>query len=127
MEGMVSTGVVVAVLVLLCGVGVRSYLKKLRSGCCGGGSDPVKRLPPKDRDTSHYSYVHLVGIQGMHCQNCARRIENAFHQQEGFYAKVNFAKGQALVRSKEPVSEEDLKQVVRSLGYTPTEVKPVQQ
>ena len=76
------------------------------------------------RDASHYSYARLVRIEGMHCQNCARRVENAFNSQEGFYAKVDLAKKTAQVRTKVPVSDQQLKQVVRRLGYSPVAVEP---
>ena len=63
-------------------------------------------------------------MEGMHCQNCARRIENAFNAKEGFYAKVDLGKKTALVRSKREVPDEELKQVVRGLGYSPVAVEP---
>ena len=38
--------------------------------------------------------------------------------------KVDLAKKTALVRSKAPVSDQQLKQVVRGLGYSPVAVEP---
>ena len=125
MEGFLPTAVICLVLLLIVVFSVRSYLKKLKSGCCGAGGDVVKPVRPADRDLSHYPYVNRVEIQGMHCQNCARRIENAFNSQEGFYAKVDLAKKTALVRTKVPVSDQQLKQVVRGLGYSPVAVEPL--
>ena len=92
MEGFLPTAVICLVLLMIVVFSVRSYLKKLKSGCFGAGGDEVKRIRPADRDASHYSYARLVRIEGMHCQNCARRVENAFNSQEGFYAKVDLAK-----------------------------------
>ena len=43
---------------------------------------------------------------------------------EGFYAKVDLGKKTALVRSKREVPDEELKQVVRGLGYSPVAVEP---
>ena len=116
MEGFLPTAAICLVLLMIVVFSVRSYLKKLKSGCCGAGGDEVKRVRPADRDASHYSYARLVRIEGMHCQNCAR--------QEGFYAKVDLAKKTALVRTKVPVSDQHLKQVVRGLGYSPVAVEP---
>ncbi len=124
MEGFLPTAAICLVLLMIVVFSVRSYLKKLKSGCCGAGGDEVKRVRPADRDASHYSYARLVRIEGMHCQNCARRVENAFNSQEGFYAKVDLAKKTALVRTKVPVSDQQLKQVVRRLGYSPVAVEP---
>lgn len=52
------------------------------------------------------------------------RVENAFNAKEGFYAKVDLGKKTALVRSKREVPDEELKQVVRGLGYSPVAVEP---
>ena len=105
---------------------MKAHLKKLKTGCCGSGGDEVKRVRPVDRDRSHYPCAKVVRIEGMHCQNCARRVENAFNAKEGFYAKVDLGKKTALVRSKREVPDEELKQVVRSLGYSPVAVEPAQ-
>lgn len=123
MEGMAVTVVICVVLGLVCVLGVRSYLKKLKSGCCGSGGDEVKRVRPLDRNVNHYPYVKVVQIDGMHCQNCAKRIENAFNTQDGFFAKVNLAKQRAIVRSKREVPDRELKQVVRNVGYSPVNVE----
>ncbi len=123
MEGMAVTVVICVVLGLVCVLGVRSYLKKLKSGCCGSGGDEVKRVRPLDRNVNHYPYVKVVQIDGMHCQNCAKRIENAFNTQDGFFAKVNLAKQRAIVRSKREVPDRELKQVVRNVGYSPVTVE----
>lgn len=123
MEGMAVTVVICVVLGLVCVLGVRSYLKKLKSGCCGSGGDEVKRVRPLDWNVNHYPYVKVVQIDGMHCQNCAKRIENAFNTQDGFFAKVNLAKQRAIVRSKREVPDRELKQVVRNVGYSPVTVE----
>ncbi len=123
MEGMAVTVVICVVLGLVCVLGVRSYLKKLKSGCCGSGGDEVKRVRPLDRNVNHYPYVKVVQIDGMHCQNCAKRIENAFNTQDGFFAKVNLAKQRAIVRSKREVPDRELKQVVRNVGDSPVNVE----
>ena len=110
---MLPTVLICLALLLIVVFSVRSYLKKLKTGCCGSGGDQVKRVRPGDRDVSHYPYAKVVRVEGMHCQNCARRIENAFNAKEGFYAKVDLGKKTALVRSKREVPDEELKQVVR--------------
>ena len=93
MEGFLPTAAICLVLLMIVVFSVRSYLKKLKSVCCGAWVDEVKRVRPADRDASHY-------------------------------AKVDLAKKTALVRSKAPVSDQQLKQVVRGLGYSPVAVEP---
>lgn len=125
MEGMGTTAVICLVLGVICVLGVRSYLKKLKTGCCGGEGDQVKRVRPADREKSHYPYAKLVRIEGMHCQNCATRVENAFHSQEGFFVKVDLAKQTVLVRSKQEVADKELKRTIRKAGYSPVSVEPI--
>ncbi len=117
MEGLWSTVIICGILVLIGIVAVRSYLKKLKNGCCGGGDNEVKKIRPSDREESHFPYEYKIQVEGMSCKNCALRIENAFHMQEGFLAAVYFKEKYALVRSKQPVSEEKLKETVFKAGY----------
>ena len=48
------TVIICLVLLVIVIFAVRSYLKKLKSGCCGSGGDEVKRVRPADRDVYHY-------------------------------------------------------------------------
>lgn len=112
-----TTAIICMILIIICIFGVRSYMKKLTHGCCGSGGESEKRLRPSDRDLSHYHFAYKIGIDGMTCQNCAIRVENAFHEKEGFLAKVNLQNGEAVVRTKEKVPEKELRQIIRDKGY----------
>ena len=67
--------------------------------------------------------IYRLKIEGMSCKNCAIRIENAFNEQEGFYAKVDLGKKSALIRLKVPAAEEMLEQTVSRAGYQVTELE----
>ena len=54
---MLPTVLICLALLLIVVFSVRSYLKKLKTGCCGSGGDQVKRVRPGDRDVSHYPYA----------------------------------------------------------------------
>ena len=123
MDGMESTILICAVLAVICVFSVRSYIKKLKNGCCGAGGDWVRRIRPADREVAHYPYTYRLKIEGMSCKNCAIRIENAFNEQEGFYAKVDLGKKSALIRLKVPAAEEMLEQTVSRAGYRVTELE----
>ena len=112
-----TTAIICMILIIICIFGIRSYMKKLTHGCCGSGGESEKRLRPSDRDLSHYHFEYKIGIDGMTCQNCAIRVENAFHEKEGFLAKVNLQNGEAVVRTKEKVPEKELRQIIRDKGY----------
>jgi len=122
MEEMMGTAIICLILLIICIFAVKSYVKKLRSGCCGGESDTEKRVKPLDTDTSHYRYKYIIGIDGMSCQNCAAHVENAFNTQEGYLAKVNLRKKNAEILTKEPVQEADFKRIITKAGYNMTGV-----
>ena len=113
-----ATVIICAVLILLCALGVKSYIGKLSHGCCGAAGDKVKRQKPEDDDISHYPYSYTLEIDGMTCKNCAARIENAFNATGSFYAKVNLDKKTAFVHAKEETPEEVLRKTVVKMGYS---------
>lgn len=112
-----STVIICVVLAAVCIFAVRSYVKKLKHGCCGSGGDAVRRIRPRDRDAGHYPYACRIHIDGMSCKNCALRVENAFHEREGYLAEVQLQQNCALIRMKQPVPEEELKEIIRRAGY----------
>ena len=114
-----STAIIVVILIGAAVLGIKSYSKKLTSGCCGASSGPAeKKVKVKDRDKSHYPYRKILSIDGMVCGNCSTRVENALNGLEGVWAVADLSKGQADVRMKSPVEETVLKQTVRDVGYT---------
>ena len=117
LEGMLPTILISVVLLLIVVFAVRSYSKKLKSGCCGAGGDSVKKVRPGDRDISHYPYAKTIHVEGMHCENCARRVENAFNGRDGFYAKVDLSKKTADVYMKNPADTALIADIVRRSGY----------
>ena len=66
--------------------------------------------------------VYRMDIEGMHCKNCAMRIENAFNEQPDCMAKVDLAGKFARIYTKKPVEEVVLKQTVWHAGYEPKTV-----
>lgn len=83
-----STIIICAILVVICFFGIRSSMKRVSNGCCGTGDD-VKKVKAEDTDVSHYPYHFEVEVEGMTCSQCKKRVENAFNEKKGFYAKVN--------------------------------------
>lgn len=125
MDSIWSTAAICAVLALICIFAVWRYIKKLKNGCCGGGSDEERRIRPADSDAAHYPYVRKIGIEGMRCKNCAIRVENAFNRQDGYFATVDLRRRCALVRTKQPVADDELRRVVLRTGYQPVSIGPV--
>ncbi|MCO7137623.1 heavy-metal-associated domain-containing protein [[Clostridium] leptum] len=53
----------------------------------------------------------------MHCEQCAKRLECAFHEHEYMKAKVDFPSQTATVYLKQPVDNGFLIQIVKQAGY----------
>lgn len=100
---------------------VASYRKKVASGCCGAGGDKAARVK-KTGNAADYPHHRVALIAGMHCENCAARVESAFNQEEGLMAKVNLAKGRADVYSRSPLEDARIRQLVAKAGYMVTEI-----
>jgi copper chaperone CopZ len=116
-----STAVIVVLLVIICVFSVKSYAKKLSHGCCGGG-DVGKKVRVKDKNKSEYPYCVSITIDGMTCNHCKARVENALNSLDGVWAEVNLAKKKAVVRMKERLTDDELKSCITSEGYTVKEI-----
>lgn len=124
MSGTVTTVIIVLVLVAIAVLSVMSYVKKLRSGCCGASDEKVKRVRVTDRDKSHYPYSVVLTVDGMVCGNCAARVENALNELEGVWASADVEHGTVMVRMKQSLEEQLLRSTVNQIGgYTVMKVE----
>ncbi len=114
-----STAIICGILLVLCFIGVRSSVKRIAHGCCGSGGDTVKKVKVQDRNLSHYPYSYEIGVDGMTCSNCKKRVENAFHEKEGFWANADLQKKSVQIYSKKEVTEDELRAIIRKAGYQP--------
>ncbi len=97
---------------------IKSYSKKLASGCCGGG-DAEKKVKVADKNRSHYPYAAVLTVDGMMCAACETRVENALNAIDGVWAKASSSGGKVEVLMKSPVDEDTLRRTVNELGvYT---------
>lgn len=61
----------------------------------------------------------IVNIEGMCCERCAKRVEDALSAVSGVVsADVKLKKKLAVVRSREEVSDEEIKTAVTGVGFT---------
>ncbi|MGN0814250.1 MAG: heavy metal translocating P-type ATPase [Candidatus Coproplasma sp.] len=61
----------------------------------------------------------IVTVDGMCCEHCAARVEKALSAVNGVVsADVKLKKKTAIVRSREEVSDEEIKKVITDAGYT---------
>lgn len=110
-----ATAIIIGIIIALCIIAVKSYLKKLAHGCCGAGGD-TERASAHKTDISGCKYKYTVHIGGMSCKNCAAKIEQSFNGQ-GIYARADHKSGIAEIYSETPVSEFVVRSTVVGLGY----------
>ncbi len=109
-----------AVLLAIAVFAVKSVIHRIRHGsaCCGERDAPEKKIQPADKDKSHYPYKYILAVDGMHCSNCTRHVENALNSIDGLWATASLEKKSVTVLSKIELESSDLESEVREAGYT---------
>ena len=95
-------------------------VKRIRYGssCCGEREPAPKKIRVKDSNKSNYPFFYILDVDGMHCSNCARRVENSFNKLDGIWAKADVGKKKVELRSKSELSEAHCREILNEAGYT---------
>ena len=107
----------------------RTHRTDCNKGCpVAGGESDGKISESKERKSLNKSedgYMKtIVNIEGMCCEHCAKRVENALSAVHGAVsADVKLKKNLAVMRSREPLSEEEIKKSVEDAGYKVTSIE----
>ena len=65
----------------------------------------------------------IVNIEGMCCERCAKRVENALSAVSGVIsADVKLKKNIAVIRSRDEVSDEEINSVITEAGFSVSEI-----
>lgn len=65
----------------------------------------------------------IVSIEGMCCEHCAKRVEDKLATAKNVISvDVKLKKKIAVIRSREEVSDEEIKTLVTDAGYTVTAI-----
>ena len=64
-----------------------------------------------------------VQIEGMPCEHCKNRVENALNRLEGVSAKVNLKKKTAVVSMEKEVEDMQLQKAVEQAGYKVIQIR----
>ena len=120
-----GTAIIILVLVIIVVCAILRARKRIKYGsaCCGTHDAAPAKIRVYDKNKAHYPNTYTLIVDGMHCSNCARRIENALNSKEGVWAKVNLENKTVLVRSKIELKWEDISPVISGQGYTLIELK----
>lgn len=115
-----GTIVVILVLAIIVVCAILSIRKRIKYGssCCGGHDPAPSKVKVRDKNKSHYPYTYTLKIDGMHCSNCARHVENALNVLDGVWATVSLENKSCLVRAKNPLNKDDLSKTIAEEGYT---------
>ena len=113
--------IIVLLLAAAVGYGIYSFIHHLRhgGGCCGEHDAPAKKVRAADTNKSHYPHRLVMGVDGMTCQNCQRRVENALNAMPGTWAAADLAAQQVSILTKEAPDEAAIRQAIRDAGYLP--------
>ena len=116
MNGTVSTIVIVVILAVILFFAVKNSIPHFRGegGCCGG-SGKEKRIKPSKWE--RIIATKVIKIEGMRCENCNRRVQNALNQLDGVNAKVYGDRAEAVVKLGRDIEDIELEKAVTGLGY----------
>ncbi len=116
MENVIIIVVIAAVIIL----GLMQARKHFSGGgCCGSGSTIIRSkktlIEPK------LGEKRLV-VEGMHCENCEIRVENALNRLDGAACKVDLKKKTATVSYSKEIPDQVLRETVEKMGYKVTQI-----
>ena len=116
MSGTVSTIVIVVILAVILFFAVKNSIPHFRGegGCCGGSGKEKLIKPAK---LERIIATKVMKIEGMRCENCNRRVQNALNQLDGVNAKVYGDRAEAVVKLGRDVEDIELEKAVTGLGY----------
>ena len=115
-----GTIIIVLILLVIILTAIKGTLKRILHGsaCCGERDAPEKKIQPADKNKSNHPYKYILSIDGMHCSNCTRHVENALNSIAGLWATASLEKKSVTVLSKMELDSSDLESEVREAGYT---------
>lgn len=117
MENFIILGILVCIIALAI---LRSRKHFKGGGCCGSGSNTIRS---KKTLTEPKLGEKTLIVEGMHCENCEIRVENALNRLDGVVCKVNLKKKTATVSYSTEVSDALLKETVEKMGYKVTQIR----
>lgn len=114
--------ILILAVVLVVALAARRFMGSVsgRRDCCSGdekGGESVRMPRPADTNPAHYPYTATIEISGMTCDHCAARVAGALDELGGTWAEVDLGSGTALLRAKDPISEDACRRAVEDAGY----------
>lgn len=117
MAGTIITASIVAIVVVVSIIGTMRRIK-YGSACCGEKETAPSKVKVRDKNKKNYPYKYIVGVDGMHCSGCVRKIENEFNKGDGMWARADLEKRQVVLLSKRDVEPSEARNIVSDAGFT---------
>ena len=117
-----STVIILIILIGICIFAIINSKKHFKGegGCCRGGS------VEKSKKTLNYiADKKKVFISGMHCENCANKIENAINDVSYLACEINLKENLAIVTGNKTINAEEVKKIIETLGYEVNKIEEV--
>ncbi len=116
-----ENAVLILILALVVVLAVLRARKHFRGGgCCGSGSNTIRTHKTL---TKPVICKKVLTVEGMHCENCQARVENAINRFPQAACTVDLRKKTATVSLCAPLSDEELIKAVEKLGYQVTTIE----
>ncbi len=106
--------IIIAIIIVIAIVGFCSTIKhfKGQGGCCGGGD-----YRPKKKKLPRVKYLKTFQVEGMHCEHCKNRVEEAVNDIHGIAGKVDLKKGLLTVSYAEDIEDSLITTRIQRIGY----------
>ena len=119
--------IVYIVLALIIAGAVYGTVRRVRHGssCCGEREPAPKKIRVSDTNKKNYPHQYELRVDGMHCANCARRVENRFNSNEGMWASADIGEKTVTLRSKKVLDASYCRELVADAGYILLSMKKI--
>ena len=111
---------IIVILLVITAFAIKSIVHRIRHGsaCCGERDAPEKKIQPADKNKANYLYKYIVAVDGMHCSNCTRHVENVLNSLDGVWATASLETKSVTVLSKTEIEAEAFEDEISDAGYT---------
>lgn len=112
--------IIIAIICVLVLIGVGSAVKRFRgeSSCCGGSTYKARRKK-LDKVIGKKTFV----VEGMSCQHCVNRVQEAVNAIEGASGVVHLKKGTVVVSMEHEIADDTIRNAIEKAGYLVSAVR----
>lgn len=106
--------VIICLLIIAVGLAITPTIRHFKGhgGCCGGSS-----YKPKKKKLKNVVQKKTFKVEGMHCENCSKRVMEAVNSIPELSAKVKLKQGLVIISYTELVEDILIKEAIESVGY----------